>query len=172
MSVSALTSLFVGVVSLFAVCISALALSLLKPFLNEKTAPFAKITIALGAVGVLSMLASLFMKQTVDSVAVFLPLISVTTVLLTDTNHILEQSLESTLKHSALIGGLSADFLLTVGVLREFLGAGSFFGLDIYTKLFSPAEFFLKPAGALLIAAFLAIGYNLLASLIEKRCAK
>ena len=123
-------------------------------------------------VGILTMLASLFMKSTVDNAAVFLPLISVTTVLLTDTKQILKSDLVSTLKESALLGGLSADFLFTVGLLREFFGAGTFFGLDVYTKLFTPAEFFLKPAGALIIVAVLAICYNLIASYVEKRCAK
>lgn len=169
-SATALSSLFVGVVSLIAVCLSSLAVCLLKPFLNEKTAPFAKIVIAIGVVGVLTMCASLFMKKTVDSVSLFLPLVSVTTVLLTDTKQILDSSILDTLKSSALIGGLAADLLLTVGIFRELLGLGSFFGLDVYTKFFAPMTFFTKPAGALLLAGLLAIGYNLIASYIEKRC--
>ena len=158
--------------SLLAVCLSSVAVCLLKPFISGKYAAVAKIIISVGVVGILTMTASLFMKKTVDSVALYLPLISLTTVLLVDTQEILNYSPVKALKVSALIGGLGADLLLTVGFLRELLGLGSFFGLDVYTKLFSPITFFATPAGALLLLGLLAIGYNLLASAIEKRCDK
>ena len=170
MSVSALSSLLVGVISLVAVCLSAVAVCLLKPLLNEKTAPFAKIIISVGVVGALTMCSALLMNKTADSVALYLPLISLTTVLLTDTKTIINSKPLDTLKLSAVMGGLSADLLLTAGILRELLGAGSFFGLDVYTKVFSPIAFFTTPAGALFIVGLLAIGYNLLASYLEKRC--
>lgn len=171
-SVSALTGLYVGIVSLLAVCLSSVAVCLLKPFISGKYAAVAKIIISVGVVGILTMTASLFMKKTVDSVALYLPLISLTTVLLVDTQEILNYSPVKALKVSAIVGGLGADLLLTVGFLRELLGLGSFFGLDVYTKLFSPITFFATPAGALLLLGLLAIGYNLLASAIEKRCDK
>ena len=171
-SVSAFTGLYVGIVSLLAVCLSSVAVCLLKPFISGKYAAIAKIIISVGVVGILTMTASLFMKKTVDSVALYLPLISLTTVLLIDTNEVLNASPLQALKNSALIGGLGADLLLTVGFLRELLGLGSFFGLDVYTKLFSPVTFFTTPAGALLLLGLLAIGYNLLATAIEKRCDK
>lgn len=171
-SVSALTGLYVGIVSLLAVCLSSVAVCFLKPFISGKYAAVAKIIISVGVVGILTMTASLFMKKTVDSVALYLPLISLTTVLLVDTQEILSFSPLNALKNSALIGGLGADLLLTVGFLRELLGLGSFFGLDVYTKLFSPITFFATPAGALLLLGLLAIGYNLLATAIEKRCDK
>ena len=171
-SVSTLAGLYVGLVSLLAVCISSVAVCFLKPFIGSKYAAVAKIIISVGVVGILTMTASLFMKKTVDSVALYLPLISLTTVLLVDTQEILNYSPVKALKVSALIGGLAADLLLTVGFLRELLGLGTFFGLDVYTKLFSPMAFFTTPAGALLLLGLLAIGYNLLATALEKRCGK
>ena len=79
-SATAISSLTAGIISLIAVCLSAVAVTLLKPFLNERTAPFAKIIISIGVVGSLTMLCSLFMKEIIDDMAVYLPLISLSLI--------------------------------------------------------------------------------------------
>ena len=59
---------------------------------------------------------------------------------------------------SAVLGG---GFLILSSLIREVLGLGSLFGIDLYTKYFSPIGFFATPAGGFLIAALGVILYRL-----------
>ena len=169
---TAYTSLLICVISLLAVVVSTLFICMLKTFLTEKTVLFAKVIISLGVVGALTMTATVFFKEITDSVSLYLPLISLTTVLLLSGQETIEATTVNALKISGVEGGISSGFLFAVGILREFLGFGSLFGIDIYTKVFSPMELFKNPAGALFIAAMLALVYNILVSRIGKRGAK
>ena len=169
---TAYAAVLVGVISLVAVCLSTVAVCLLKPLLNVKTADFAKIIISVGIVGALTMIASVYIKELSDSVSLYLPLISLTTVLLVSGEETIQNTVSITFKYSFVIGAVSTGFLFVVGILRELLGLGSFFGLDVYTKVFAPMEFFKNPAGALFICAILTIIYNLFVSAAKKRGAK
>lgn len=169
---TALSSLIAGIIIIFAVTLSWTAVSALKQFLTSKTAPFVRIVIAVGIVGILTMLCQLIFKDTVSSIGIGLTLISVTTVLLVSTDDVLAEKPFSVLKYGAIISTASAGFLFVIGFLKEFLGTGSVFGFDIYTSFFAPFEFFKTPAGALLLCAALTVLYSVLVKLFEKRGAK
>ena len=169
---TAYTSILVAVISFLVVIISTLLVCLLKSFLTEKTALLAKVVISIGVVGVLTMTASVFYKELTDSVSPYLPLISLTTFLILSGKDTIEATPANALKASVVMGGVSSGFLFVVGILREFLGMGSLFGIDIYTKVFAPMELFKNPVGALFIAAMLVLLYNILVSLTGKRGTK
>ncbi len=169
---TALSAFIAGITIIFAVSISWMAVSALKQFLTSKTAPFVRIVIAVGIVGILTMLCSLIFKDAVSSIGIGITLISVTTVLLVSTDDVLSEKPFSVLKYGAIISTSAAGFLFVIGFLKEFLGMGSVFGFDIYTSFLSPIEFFKTPAGALLFCAALTVLYNILVKLSEKRGAK
>lgn len=166
---NALSSVVAGVILILTVALSWLCVSALKGFLNSKTAPFVRIIIAVGFVGVFSMVSALLFKEITNSIFIGLALIPVTTVALISADDILSAEPLSVLKSGGVIGGVAAGFVFAVGMLCEFLGMGSFFGINIYTALFSPMEFFQTPAGALLICAALVVIYNLIVRFLEKR---
>ncbi len=157
-----ISSLLAAGISLLAVVITTVIVSALKRILNEKTATFAQIIIAIGVVGVLSMLFSLFAKESIAELSAYLPLAAVTSVLLISSDFALNNTVIVTLVGSGTVGIANAMFLVLSGALREILGLGSICGADLYTKWFSPIDFFTTPAGGLLIAALLTMLYNLL----------
>lgn len=168
---TALSSVVFGAISFVTVVVSWLLVCLIKNFLTEKTLPFAAAVISLGITGVLTMVASLFFKSYLEDVAYYLPLLAVTTTLLISKENVFG-TIKNTLVTSLWSGGVGAVFLIITGILKEFLGNGSLFGFDIYTKIFSPAEFFKSSAGGLLIAAGLTVVYNLIVKGSEKRGAE
>ena len=169
---TALSSIIAGIIVIFAVTLSWVAVSALKQFLTSITAPFVRIVIAVGIVGILTMLCSLIFIDAVSSIGIGLTLISVTTVLLVSADDVLAEKPLSVLKCGAIISTAAAGFLFVIGFLKEFLGTGSIFGFDIYTSFLSPIEFFKTPAGALLFCAAFTVLYNILVKLSEKRGAK
>ena len=169
---TALSALIAGITVIFAVSLSWIAVSALKQFLSSKTETFVRIVIAVGIVGVATMLFSIIFKDAVESIGIYLPLISVTTAVLVGSDDVLGEKPSNVFLYGAVISSVAAVFLFTVGFLKEFLGMGSIFGIDIYTKIFTPMEFFKTPAGALLICAVLTVLYNALVKLSEKRGAK
>lgn len=166
---TAANALIAAVISLVAVLLAGICISALKPFLNDKTAPFAQIIIAVGVIGILSMVGSLFAKELISDMSAYLPLIAVTTVLLLNADFALNNTVVTTLIGGGIIGGASSLFIICCGILREILGRGSLFGIELYTPWFSPIEFFATPAGGLFTAAVLAIVYNLLVGKLKNR---
>ena len=169
---TALSSVIAAIILLITVALTWALLPLIKQFLSEKTAPFVRIIIALGVIGTLTMVSTVFFKEATNSIAVYLPLIAITVIMLSAINENIESTPIQALKLGATLGGWGSVFLFAVGVLKEFLGMGSLFGFNVYTKLFAPIEFFKNPAGSLLICAGLAIIYNLTVKYLEKRAAK
>lgn len=169
---TALSSVIAAIILLITVASTWALLPLIKQFLSEKTAPFVRIIIALGVIGTLTMVSTVFFKEATNSIAVYLPLIAITVIMLSAINENIESTPIQALKLGATLGGFGSVFLFAVGVLKEFLGMGSLFGFNVYTKLFAPIEFFKNPAGSLLICAGLAIIYNLAVKYLEKRAAK
>lgn len=169
---TALSSLIAGITVIFAVSLSWVVVSALKQFLTSKTAAFARIVIAVGLVGIATMLFSIIFKDIIESIGIYLPLISITTAVLVSVDDIMVEKPLNVLLFGSVISSVAAGFLFMVGFLKEFLGMGSIFGLDIYTKIFTPVEFFKTPAGALLIGAALTVLYNTLVKFTEKRGAK
>ncbi len=166
---TALSSLIAAAISLITVVSAWALLPLFKQLLTEKTAPFVRIVIALGIIGTLTLIFTVFFKDATQSISLYLPLIALTTVMLCPTNENIEATPLGALKLGVMLGGFGSAFLFTVGVLKELLGMGSLFGFDIYTKFFAPIEFFKTPGGALLICATLTIVYNLAVKYLGKR---
>ncbi len=150
------------------VVLAALFVNLTKPLLSKKTAAFAHLLFGVGVVGVFSAFFSIFTKEIIEEITLYLPLIAVTSTFLADTDFALENSVLTTVTGSLLTTATSGAFLFVSGVIREFLGMGSLFGFDIYTKWFIPMDFFKNPAGALAVASVLTVIYNLLVNALVK----
>lgn len=159
---TAFSSLLSAFAMILTVVLSALCVNLLKAFLNPKTAKFTHIIIAVGIVGIFTAIINIFAKDTISDIGFYLPLLAVTATVLADSDFALDSNLTTTVAGGAVTSGASGIFLLVCGIIREVLGMGSFFGVDLYTKWFSPLDFFKTPAGGLLTAAVLTVVYNLL----------
>ena len=84
----------------------------------------------------------------------FLPLCAVSAVLLLSQNDAQKAKGQQFLV-AAVTSGLFATLLLLIGVLREFLGRGTIFSLQIMGEKVKPAAIFSLPAGAIFMIALL-----------------
>lgn len=159
---TALSSLLAAVISLASVITTGVIVSALKNLLTEKIAPFAQLIISAGIVGILSALISLFAKEQISSLGIYIPLITLNTALLLNFDFALESGIKDTLLRGLVTAGAGSALILVSGIIRELLGCGSLFGFDLYSKVITPIDFFKTSAGGLFTLAILSIVYALL----------
>ncbi len=151
-----------GITLFVSAVVSACVINLISPLLTEKTAPFARLVISVGVSGIFAALVSILFYQLVSSLTVYIALCAVLACFTTQADQHLNTKFLSSLSSSAIVGAACTVFVIAGGIIREFLGSASVFGLDIYSKIFTPAAFFTTPAGGLLVAAVFALIYKLL----------
>lgn len=161
-----------AVILVLAQLICCMAVFLLKGLLNEKTSRFAALIIAVGAVGMLSMAASIFALDYIENLGVYVPLISISAVLLLDFDKMTASTFGKAVSDTAVLSVSAAFFLISCGILRELFGLGSLFGFDIYSEYITPISFLAKPAGGFLVAAIFVMVYNLIIKADKKEVAE
>lgn len=156
------TALLLGAMLFVCSVVSACVITFISPLLTEKTAPFARLVISVGVSGIFALLSSLLFYQLVSSLTAYIALCAVLACFTTSTEEHFGSKILSSLSSCATVSAASAVFVIVGGIIREFLGAASLFGVDIYSKVFTPAAFFVTPAGGLLVAAVFALVYKIL----------
>lgn len=164
-----LPSIIAAVILLLSATLTFLASFYLKKLLPDKAIFFATLIISAGVVGVITALLSIIAKAQIDDMGIYIPIITISTVLLlnqdTDSIKTIKESLLNTLVTSS-----AAAVIITIcGFLREFLGFGSLFGFDLYTKFVSPIGFLANSAGGLFTLSALCAVYALLTRKEDKR---
>ena len=157
-----LSALLLGITLLVCSVVSACVINLISSFLTEKTAPFARLVVSVGISGILAAVASILFYQIVSTLTAYIALCAVLACFVSPTEECFETKFLSCASSSSIVGAASALFIIFGGIIREFFGAASLFGVDIYSKFFTPVAFFLTPAGGFLVAAVFALIYRLL----------
>lgn len=153
---SAANGLGMGVATLFVLVMSNMAISLLKNVIPDKVRIPAYIVVISSFVTVVQLLMQAYMQDLYNTLGVFIPLIVVNCI-------ILGRAEAFASKHnvweSALDGlgiGLGFTLALTlIGMVREVLGSGSIFGLDIWQG--DGALIFILSPGAFFVLGYLMI---------------
>ena len=158
--------LTVGAAAFIIIIISALLTPLIYKYLSSKTAFAAKILIASALSGLLFILLNLFLPQMAENLGVYMPLVAICAVIAS----VNEKPVTfKTYISGQFFFGITSFLLLTlISLIREFLGAGSFFGFDLFSKWFEPIAFFSTSAGALLTVAVFVIVYQAIISRVKK----
>ena len=154
------SSLLLGITLLVCSVVSACVINLISSFLTEKTAPFARLVVSVGISGILAAVASILFYQIVSTLTAYIALCAVLACFTTQADQHLKTQFLSSLSGTAIVGAACAVFVIAGGIIRELFGAASLFGVDIYSKFFAPAAFFITPAGGLLVAAVFALIYK------------
>jgi Na+-translocating ferredoxin:NAD+ oxidoreductase subunit E len=147
----ALNGLGMGLSATFVLICSGIAISALRKVIPDKVRLPAYITIIAAFVTVLMMLVKAYLPELNTSLGVYLPLIVVNCI-------ILGRAEMFASKHgvvdSALDGlGMGLGFTLTLvlmGTIREIIGSGSLFGIDLHLPM-EPMILFITPAGGFLV---------------------
>lgn len=151
---SALNGLGMGLATMFVLICSNIAISLFKNLIPDQVRIPAFIVIIAAFVTSVQMAMEAYVPALYESLGIFIPLIVVNCIVLgraeafAAKNNVLDSALDG-------IGiGLGFTFALTLlGMVREFLGTGKFFGLAVLPEEYGALVFVLAPG------AFLALGY-------------
>ncbi len=156
---SAANGLGMGVATLFVLVMSNIVISLLKNVIPDKVRIPAYIVVISSFVTVVQLLMQAYVQDLYNTLGVFIPLIVVNCI-------ILGRAEAFASKHnvweSALDGlgiGLGFTLALTlIGMVREVLGGGSIFGLDIWQG--DGALIFILSPGAFFVLGYLMIVFR------------
>ena len=149
MSTSAINSFGMGLSVTVVLLLSNVLISLLRKVIPNTVRIPAFVVIIATMVTLLRMVLDKYIPDLYDSMGVFLPLIVVNCVILgraeafASKNPVLDSAIDG------IATGLGLTFALTfIGIIREFLGSGSFFGLQVMDFKIG---FFTNSAGAFFV---------------------
>ena len=157
---SAVNGMSMGLATLFVLVCSNVVISLLKNLIPDKVRIPAFIVVIATFVTIVQLVMQAYLPAIYDVLGLFIPLIVVNCIVLGRAEAF---AAKNSVGLSALDGigmGLGFTLSLTVlGVIREFLGAGTVFGLQIYSSQFAALIFVLAP-GAFICLAYLMAAVN------------
>ena len=157
---SAVNGMSMGLATLFVLVCSNVVISLLKNLIPDNVRIPAFIVVIATFVTMVQLVMQAYLPGIYDVLGLFIPLIVVNCIVLGRAEAF---AAKNTVGLSALDGlgmGLGFTLSLTVlGVIREFLGAGTVFGFQLYSSLFAALIFVLAP-GAFICLAYLMAAVN------------
>lgn len=152
-----------GIAATFVLFCSNIAISALRKVIPDKVRLPAYITVIATFVTIVQMLVKAFVPALDESLGVFLPLIVVNCIILGRAEAFASKNspLDSILDGVGI--GLGFTLALTViGAVREILGSGAIFGVNLGFADVAPLIFVLAP-GAFLVLGYLMVLFNKLA---------
>ena len=158
---SALNGMSMGLATTFVLICSNVVISLLKNLIPDKVRIPAFIVVIATFVTMVQLLIQAYVPVVYDKLGLFIPLIVVNCIVLGRAEAF---AAKNTVGLSALDGlgmGLGFSLALTlIGAVRELLGTGSLFGMNLYSETYGMLIFVLAPG------AFIVLGY--LMALVQK----
>lgn len=160
---SAANGLAMGLATTFVLICSNSVISLVKHLIPDMVRIPAYIVVIAGFVTVVQMVMQAYMPGLYSSLGLFIPLIVVNCVVLGRAEAV---AAKSNLAHSALDGvGIGLGFTLgltLLGMVRELLGTGQCFSIDLFPEHYGALLFILAPG------AFIVLGYLIALSNVLK----
>ena len=148
----AINGLGMGLAATFVLIGSNIAISALRKVIPDKVRLPAYITVIATFVTILQMLVKAYMPALDTALGVFLPLIVVNCIILGRAEMFASKN---GVAASALDGlGMGLGFtatLLVMGTIRELLGAGTLFGLQVMPESVDPMTVFITPPGGFFV---------------------
>ena len=158
---SAINGMSMGLATTFVLVCSNVVISLLKNLIPDKVRIPAFIVVIATFVTMVQLLMQAYLPAIYEVLGLFIPLIVVNCIVLGRAEAF---AAKNTVGLSALDGlgmGLGFSLALTlIGAVRELLGTGSLFGMNLYSETYGMLIFVLAPG------AFIVLGY--LMALVQK----
>ena len=150
-----------GLSTLAVLVLSNLVISLLRKVIPDQVRLPAYIVIVASLVTVTELLIEAYLPSVYEALGIYIPLIVVNCI-------ILGRAEAYANKHTPLLSvfdgvgmGLGFTIALTLaGAVREILGSGTFFGMQLLPKSVEPMGIFVQPPGAFLVIALFIIIMN------------
>jgi len=155
---SAINGMAMGLATLFVLVCSNVVISLLKNLIPDKVRIPAFIVVIATFVTIVQLTMQAYLPAIYEVLGLFIPLIVVNCIVLGRAEAF---AAKNTVGLSALDGlgmGLGFTLALTVlGAIRELLGSGSIFGLNVYSDHYAALIFVLAPGAFIALAYLLAV---------------
>ncbi len=169
---SAENALGMGLAATAVLILSNVIISLLRKIIPNQVRIASYIVIISGAVTAIELLMKAYLVDLYDALGIFIPLIVVNCIILAraetfaSKNNVFDSFIDGVATGLGFTGAL-----LIIGCIREFLGSGSIFGLQITPESFHATIFVMAP-GAFLTLGFLIAIVQKIKSISEKRKAE
>lgn len=155
---SAITGMSMGIATLFVLICSNVAISCIKGIVPDKVRIPVFIVVIAGFVTVLQMVMQAYLPALNATLGIFIPLIVVNCILLGRAEAFASRNTPALSFMDGLGVGLGFTVALTIlGCVREFLGAGSIFGLRIIPEDMGALVFVLAPGAFIVLGLLIAL---------------
>ena len=154
---SAMNALGMGVSTMVVLIMSNLVISLVRKIIPDQVRLPAYIVIVASLVTVVELLIEAFVPVLYSALGIYIPLIVVNCIILGRAEAYASKNPPLMSAFDGLGMGLGfTAALVVIGALRELLGSGTVFGMDVTLNgVWEPVAIFVKAPGAFLILAFL-----------------
>ncbi len=160
---SAINGMSMGLATLFVLVCSNAAISMLKNFIPDKVRIPAFIVVIAAFVTIVQLVMQAYLPGIYDVLGLFIPLIVVNCIVLGRAEAF---AAKNGVGLSALEGlGMGLGFTLSltvIGSIRELLGTGCIFGLNIFQETYGMLIFVLAPGAFIVLAYLMAIVHKIM----------
>jgi electron transport complex protein RnfE len=148
-STAAINGIAMGLAVVFVLAASNFVISLLRNFIPDKVRIPAFVVIIAAFVTIVGMLMEAFVPALFDALGLYIPLIVVNCIILARAEAFASKNTPFQSLMDGVGMGLGFTIALTLlGTIREILGAGSIFGVSLFSQGFEPATIMILPPGA------------------------
>lgn len=155
---SAINGLGMGAATMAVLIMSNLVVSLIKNFIPDKVRIPAFIVVIASFVTMIQLLMQAYLPPLYEALGLFIPLIVVNCIILGRAEAFASKNgpIDSMLDGLGI--GLGFTFALTlIGAIREILGGGAVFGIDLGITNYMPLVFVLAPGGFIVLGYLMAL---------------
>ncbi len=168
-STTAINGFGMGLSAMFVLVFSNIVISLLRNFIPDKVRIPAFVVVICTFVTIVQMLLQAFVPSLYESLGIFIPLIVVNCIILARAEAFASKN---SVFLSAIDGiGMGLGFTLAItimGMVREFLGSGTFFGMTTIPSFQPMLLLIMAPGGFITFGLLLAL-MNLIMQRIDKK---
>ena len=167
---SAINGVGMGLAATFVLIGSNVVISLLRNFIPDKIRIPAFVVVICTFVTMVQMLMQAFVPSLYASLGLFIPLIVVNCIILARAEAFASKNSVGLSAVDGLAMGLGFTIAITVmGAIREFIGAGSVFGLNLLGAGYEPMLLCILPAGGFIVFGLMLAAFNMIFAAIERR---
>ena len=155
---SALNGLSMGIATMAVLMMSNMVIAGIRNFIPDKVRIPAYIVVIASFVTLLQMLMQAYLPELYATLGIFIPLIVVNCILLGRAEAFASKNSVADSLFDGIGIGLGFTVALTLlGAVREFLGTGKLFGLEIYPESFGSILFVLAPGAFIVLGLLIAL---------------
>ena len=162
---SAFNAVGMGLSTMIVLIFSNMFISMLRRFIPDKVRIAAYVVVIAGFVTIVQMLIEAYAPAVSAALGIYIPLIVVNCIILGRAEAFASNN--SVLLSAADGAGMGLGFtlaLLIIGSVREILGAGTFFGIQLFGAWYKPISIMILPPGAFLTLALIVMVINLVSA--------